>query len=186
MDTGAPPASGYIGIYAIYNPTSGAQSVLATNATAAAVPEQYAGGSMPAGFTYSQLIGVWPTNGSGQLVPGGQRDRYLTFTPLSALTATTNIPTPTALNISTIVPKNAVEFGGVATVTSGDANPTDLYIYSIFNSAVPSKIFGAASLTTVTTTYSEIPILTPQIVWCSLTSSSITYSANFTINSYRF
>ena len=60
-----PARVGYIGIYAIYNPTSGAQSVLATNATAAAVPEQYAGGSMPAGFTYSQLIGVWPTNGSG-------------------------------------------------------------------------------------------------------------------------
>ena len=70
-------------------------------------------------------------------------------------------------------------------MTSGDANPTDLYIYSIFNSAVPSKIFGR-HLSPPSTTYSEIPILTPQIVWCSLTSSSITYSANFTINSYRF
>ncbi|MGG2044129.1 hypothetical protein [Burkholderia gladioli] len=186
MDTGAPPASGYLGIYAIYNPTSGAQSILATNATAAAVPEQYAGGSMPAGFTYSQLIGVWPTNGSGQLVPGAQRDRHFNFTPLSALTATSNIPTPTALNISTIVPKNASAVGGVANVTSGDANPTDLYVYSIANASMPNLIFGAAAAITVTMPYAEIPIITPQVLWCSLSSSSIAFSVNLTICSFRF
>lgn len=35
MDTGSAPASGYVALYAIYNPTSGASALLATNATSA-------------------------------------------------------------------------------------------------------------------------------------------------------
>ncbi|WP_186260356.1 hypothetical protein [Burkholderia gladioli] len=186
MDAGSAPASGYVGIYAIYNPATNTQSILATNATTAAVPEQYGGTNAPAGFTHSQLLGIWPTNGSGQLVVGAQRDRLFTFIPLSALTATSVIPTPTALNISTIVPKNASAVGGVANVTSGDANPTDLYVYSIANSSMPNLIFGAAAAITVTMPYAEIPIITPQVLWCSLSSSSIAFSANLTICSFRF
>jgi len=47
MDTGTPPASGYVALYAIYNPTSGAAALLATNATTSVAPTIYGGAHMP-------------------------------------------------------------------------------------------------------------------------------------------
>jgi hypothetical protein len=66
MDSGAAPNNGFVAIYAIYNPTTGASALLARNATAAAQPTVYGGANMPAGYTASALISVWPTNASGQ------------------------------------------------------------------------------------------------------------------------
>ncbi|WP_229765274.1 hypothetical protein, partial [Yersinia enterocolitica] len=51
MDTGTVPATGYVALYAIYNPTSGATALLAVNATSAPAPEVYGGANMPAGYT---------------------------------------------------------------------------------------------------------------------------------------
>lgn len=61
MDTGAAPVSGYVGVYAIYNPTTGVSELLGVNA-ASLIAEVYAGANMPPGFTASALISVWPTN----------------------------------------------------------------------------------------------------------------------------
>ncbi len=68
MDSGTAPASGYVALYAIYNPTTGATALLAKNATAGLQAEVYAGGNMPAGYTASALIGVIPTNAGSQYV----------------------------------------------------------------------------------------------------------------------
>ena len=65
MDTGTAPASGYVAIYAIYNPTTATSALLATNATSSIVGEVYGGANMPAGYTASALVAVWPTNASG-------------------------------------------------------------------------------------------------------------------------
>lgn len=68
MDTGAAPASGFVAIYAIYNPTTKTTAALAVNATSAKAPEVYGGSNMPAGYTASALIAVCGTNSSGQLL----------------------------------------------------------------------------------------------------------------------
>ena len=77
MDTGAPPDSGYVALYAIYNPTSGVAALLATNATTTIAPSIYGGAYMPAGYTASALVSVWPTNTTGQPMIGLQTGRFI-------------------------------------------------------------------------------------------------------------
>src|SRR5471030_4169 len=77
MDAGTPPASGFVGIYAIINPTSGASALLAVNATTTIVPEVYGGANMPSGYTASALVSVWATNASGQFKVGIQAGRNI-------------------------------------------------------------------------------------------------------------
>jgi hypothetical protein len=69
MDTGTAPVSGYVAIYAIYNPTTGTAALLATRMRRRAQqPNVYGGASMPAGYTASALLAVWPTTASSQLL----------------------------------------------------------------------------------------------------------------------
>lgn len=117
MDTGAAPVSGYIGIYAIYNPTTGASALLGVNASAAVLPEVYGGANMPAGFTASALIGVWPTNGSAQLVAGNQRNREFSRTiGITVLSGSALSPTFNPVALSLAVPQNAKTAGGTLSI----------------------------------------------------------------------
>lgn len=128
MDTGAAPVSGYVALYAIYNPATRASALLAVNATGAEVPEVYGGANMPAGYTASALVSVWPTNSSGQFKPGIQRDRRVEF-PSATAVATSSPPTTlTPLSLAASIPPNATFVKGraamYATVTAT--------VYSLF------------------------------------------------------
>ncbi|AEI76561.1 phage tail protein [Cupriavidus necator N-1] len=119
MDTGSAPTSGYVALYAIYNQTSGASALLATNATSAVASHVYSGANMPAGYTASALVSVWPTNGSGQFTVGQQQDRDIyrnSTSVLSTTTSATSVPF-TSLSISSAVPPNAVRVKGTRTIT---------------------------------------------------------------------
>ncbi|RDU99240.1 hypothetical protein [Trinickia dinghuensis] len=187
MDTGTAPASGYVALYAIYNPqaalftgsiagttltvssvgagaiavgqyvqgaspgttitalgtgtggagtytvsisqavasgsfATGAAALLATNATTAAAPNVYGGANMPAGYTASALVSVWPTNASKQFMAGTQRDRKIEFPSVLALSTSTSAASFTLFGTST-VPPNAVEAAGnieaISSVNSG-------------------------------------------------------------------
>ena len=67
------PASGFVSVYAIAK-SDGTQSILACNASTSS-GSVYSGSNMPSGYTYSALLGTWPTNGSSQFVVGTQIDR---------------------------------------------------------------------------------------------------------------
>lgn len=112
MDTGAPPVSGFVAVYVIYNPSNGNSAVLAANATPSLVAEAYNASNMPAGYTASALISVWPTDASGQLKVGHQKDRSLWFPAIAVLSATALAPTYASVNISGAVPKNAKTVSG--------------------------------------------------------------------------
>ena len=129
MDTGAPPVSGYVAVYAIYNPTTGAAALLATNATTTLAPSTYSGAYMPAGYTASALVSVWPTGTTGQLVMGLQYGRDISFAQMLALTTTAETRPITALSISTIVPMNAKTVTGSVQATA-TTTPTG-YQFSI-------------------------------------------------------
>ena len=112
MDTGTAPVSGFVCIYAIWG-TNGT-SILACNITASS-GRIYSGGHMPSGYTYSALIGVWPTNGSSQLVVGGIIGR--TFSWLATAGGATQVlnaggaTTYTSFSLATYCPSNAVAAG---------------------------------------------------------------------------
>lgn len=126
MDTGTAPASGFVALYAIYNPTSGASTLLATNATSAVAPNVYGGANMPSGYTASALASVWPTNSSGQFAVGLQRDRHIAIGVINALTTTTQQPSYTSLSLSSVVPKNAISVDGVYTIAISGSGSSQL------------------------------------------------------------
>lgn len=108
MDTGTAPANGFVAIYAIYNPASGASALLGVNATSSRASEVYGGANMPAGYTASALISVWPVHSvAGQFAVGQQADRAIYIFPRSALSSTSPAVSLTPLSIAAVVPVNA-------------------------------------------------------------------------------
>ncbi|MDT0355705.1 hypothetical protein RJO15_08010 [Herbaspirillum huttiense F1] len=122
MDTGSAPTSGYVAVYAIYNPITNAKSIIGVNATSAAAPSVYGGANMPAGYTASGLIAVVPTNPSGQFIACNVVDRRLSrvaVTPLAASAAV--VGSLTSLSISSAVPPNARRVSGYCEYTNSTA-----------------------------------------------------------------
>lgn len=111
MDTGSAPVSGFVALYAIYSPVTGVSAILATNATSAKAPEIYGGTNMPAGFTASALVSVWPTNASGQLIIGTQQERRITFETTQAWESNLTV-TNSQISLAGVVPLNAKRVSG--------------------------------------------------------------------------
>lgn len=130
MDTGTAPANGYVGIYAIYNPSTSTAALLGVNATSSAAPSVYSGAHMPAGYTLSALISVWPTNGSGQLVAGLQRGRVFYYAGIITVLSATGISsTFTNLGISAAIPKNATHTDGLLQISN--VSTTNAYGFAV-------------------------------------------------------
>lgn len=163
MDTGAAPVSGFVSIYAIYNPTSGASALLGTVECQTTI---YTGTDMPAGYTMSALVGIWPTNASSQLAPGSQIDRnfYLQLlslpgqTVLNAGTATS----ATSVSLSAVVPAAARSAYINCAVT--DTNTIDANSASNVGStnAVNQLFVGVAVISRQLEQQAWIPMVTPQ------------------------
>ena len=187
MDTGSAPTSGFVALYAIYG--FAGTSILAVNATSAAAPTVYGGSNMPTGYTYSALISVWPTNGSGQFVVGYQTDRRINTPAVQVLNSSvtgTNI----TLSLSTAVPPSA------KTVSGG------LYVGCSTNSVVAISInpgntttwgwLGQAYLSSTTSgqatggVFNEIPLITSQTVYYTATNVSGTPNYIVTVQGYTF
>ncbi|EPD1885622.1 TPA: hypothetical protein ACV4T5_001357 [Yersinia enterocolitica] len=117
MDTGTVPTSGFIALYAIVNPTSGATALLAVNATTILAPEIYGGANMPAGFIASALVSVWRVS-SSQLTVGELMNRTISTTEIPLVTVANTVPSLTELSISTAVPKNAKTMEGWGLINS--------------------------------------------------------------------
>jgi hypothetical protein len=183
MDTGAAPAPGYVAIYAIYNPTTGTQNLLATNVTSAVAPNVYGGGNMPAGYTASALVSLWPTNSSGNLVGGYQKDRIYIGGNGAALSTTTTTSSYTSLSIASLVPKNArAVWGNASADSSGSAAKNVIQIASDANAT------GLAQITAYGNSSGQfrVPIATPQTIYYNLNTLSGTTSFNIGISGYEF
>ncbi|AOI57445.1 hypothetical protein [Burkholderia diffusa] len=191
MDAGSAPANGFVALYAIYNPTTQATALLATNATSAAVPNVYSAGNAPAGYTASALVSVWPTSSNGQFIAGYQVDRQISLVTTVAASTTSQITTLTALTIA--VPKNARTISGWASVNSlngvnaqtnvsGSASTTTLGIglQQIAGSSTNSGVTSAGS-------FNDIPLITPQTVyWSSYLSSGTFNQGILYLSKYTF
>jgi hypothetical protein len=184
MDTGTAPVSGYVALYAIYNPTTSTAALLATNATSAAATHVY-GGTLPSGYTASALVSVWPTNGSSQFVQGGQRDRRISLTTAGGFTTATTQASYTSIALSG-VPMNAVRvLGGMQSLTSV-ANVSQTFI-------VASDANGAGAKANVSTTVLanngtsmpvDLEVYTPQTLWYKATNGSGTPAFSLNITAY--
>jgi hypothetical protein len=136
MDTGSAPASGFVAIYAIYNPTTATAALLATNATSAIAPNVYGGANMPSGYTASALVTVVPTNSSSQFAPVLVQDRKVSILQYTALTSSSSVAfVNTALSIAGGVPKNAKRVSGSLSLSnSTTANAVWVFYATSFGS----------------------------------------------------
>lgn len=166
MDTGTAPASGYVALYAIYNPATPTVSILACDASTSH-GTIYSGSYMPTGYTASALIGVWPTNGSSQFVIGFQKGRFVWFGDISISLATEG--SYTSKSIAAAVPPNAITFSGWI---NGNSNAALDFSLSADANGTGEQHFICGS-TTGSNAFpiTQFPILTAQTMYYQITSS---------------
>ncbi|MCA7902847.1 hypothetical protein LGM39_26100 [Burkholderia cepacia] len=182
MDTGSAPASGFVAIYAIYNPTTGASALLARNATSAVQPNVYVGGNMPAGYTASALVSVWPTNGSGQLAAGYQSDRVFCGANLVVLSTSSTQASPIALSIVSAVPPNA-RFATGSCAVSSNSSTTNVSLIAYANAAGSGAQGANSSLAAsggVSSIFKSVPLSQAQTIF--YTSANVAGTPTFTLS----
>ncbi|QFH71472.1 hypothetical protein FR762_17895 [Enterobacter sp. E76] len=165
MTGGAVPATGFVALYVIYNPTTGDAALIAIDATTTSAPEFFPG-TLPANFIASALVSVWRVI-SGQFSIGFQVGRSISTTNNSLLTTTTQAATATALNVSSIIPKNATAL----IAASGVVQSTPSSAAGIIIQSSPSGIgeIGTQAAATQGTTASNanatIKLITRQTIY---------------------
>lgn len=185
MDIGTAPVSGFVALYAIYNPSTGATALLATNSTASVAPTVYAGGSMPSGYTSSALVSVVATNASSQFSIAYQRDRSIAFPPIQVLSTSVQAASPTALSIAGAVPQNAITcYGGMIVQSSA----TTAIVATV--GASVSGIGSTSSSNAASSVYIYIPFTCPinaaQTIFRTATIGTGTLTNLATISQYTF
>lgn len=181
MDTGSPPISGYVAIYAIWNSSTSADSILASDITSATAPAVYSQGHLPAGYDNSALLSVWPTNGAGNLVAGNQINRTIKTAARTAISTSTQQASLTTLSISGSVPKNAK-------FTSGNVLISSTASADILAQLASNSTTGLSSFNTVTTKlnvpFKDLMLSTPQSL--SYVATVSTGTMNFIVNIYDY
>lgn len=185
MDTGTAPTSGYVALYAIYNPITAASALLATDATSIFAPSIYGGSSMPAGYTASALVSVWPTNSSKQFVVGLQRDRSISTPPVLVLNTTTQAASPTALSIAGAVPINATSATGNMLVQSSVSTAIVGVIAASVSGIGGASFSNAASNVFIYNPFT-VPINAAQTIFRTATIGSGTLTNQATVVGYTF
>lgn len=176
MDTGSAPTSGYVSLYAIAKP-NGTASIIACNVSSSS-GSIYSGGHMPSGYTYSALIGIWPTTADtpGKFIVGYQRDRQLWFkavTPLSGGTQTNY----TSVALNSFIPPAVISISGY--ITNSSANDETF---------VAGDVNGTGEQLTITSgaaggsTFAGVPIITSQTMYYKVGAGAATIS----ITGYTF
>lgn len=184
MDTGTVPTTGYVGIYAILNPTTGASALLAVNATSSVVPEIYGGANMPAGYTASALVSVWGIAAS-KFIPGSQTGRTIKTQQLNLLTTSTPITTPTALTISPGAPLNTRKIQLSLNITqSTSGNGVGLVLQSDATGiGAIGQLSATSSGTSANGMYCEISLMTQGQIYYVMNNTS---SASYTVKSLGY
>ncbi|MBN3771192.1 phage tail protein [Burkholderia sp. Se-20378] len=189
MDVGTAPVSGFVALYAIYNPITATSALLATNVSSSVAPNIYGGGNMPAGYTASALVSVWPTNASSQFAVGFQDERKIWITPQAALSTNTQQSSLTALSISSLVPKGAKRISGNIVVGSSSANAS-----MTGQVAGSAQAFGGQQLTAYTgfagqaytVPFNDVPLITAQTMYYSAVVNTGTMALTITLTAYTF
>ena len=183
MDVGTVPATGFVTVYAIYNPTTAVSALLAVNATSAVAPEIYSGGNMPEGFTASALVSVWRVS-SSQFVVGIQRNRKITFVPYLVLASSISAAAFTSLDVSGCVPRNAQSVDGNANPNiTGTGYNTNIGVASLAEGVGAKNIgCGGAALSA---SFSDLQIGTSQTIYYTLTASTSLQTSYIYITGYE-
>ena len=186
MDAGAPPNNGYVAVYVIYNPALKKTSLLARNATAGKVGEVYGGVNMPAGFTASALISVYPTDATGKFVVGYPLDRKVARSDITVATNVTAV-TYQSVSISAAAPPNANRVRGKVRYVSSPSNAGGGTIsVAAKSSGIGREQVGAGGYVNMGVWFPfEVDIITSQTFYIGGDDGTVTAN-NILVNRYWF
>ncbi len=176
MDTGTVPAIGYVALYAIYNPTSGATAMLAVNATSAPAPEVYGGANMPAGYTASALVSVWGTS-SGQFVVGHQIGRHVGIISNQLYSTAGSVLGYSGISLAAAVPPNGKKANMQIVASQTTPNSViQLYLASTAEGVGAIYVNASANSSSATTTstnsgYAEMNIIGVQTLYFKMANA---------------
>jgi microcystin-dependent protein len=189
MDAGAAPVNGYVALYAFYNPVTEAQGVMAWNCTSAVAPVMYGGSAPPAGYTYSALIGVWPTNASGQFPNGYQENRMFSGNSKEVLSTQGGRSSYTPFSVASAVPMNAKQCQGFIGLSNASAGANtygtlggENGVGSVQFACNPS---GAAN-GGPQSPFPLLPLTSPQTLYHTLTANVGIATFSINISAYTF
>lgn len=184
MDTGSPPVTGFVALYVIYNPTSGAVALLGVDATSVLAPEVYGGSNMPSGYTASALVAVWPT-ASSQFVIGNLYDRKIDIATRTLLSSST-VNASMVLLATTSFPLNAKFIHGGLSAGSTATGSVSLTIWGANGSVggVPMAVTVVAN-GAYSSTYSRVSVTNQTIGWSS-GSTAGTPTFGIGVGAYEF
>ncbi|MFS2112740.1 phage tail protein [Herbaspirillum frisingense] len=185
MDVAPAPTSGFVCVYLGYSPTAGNARLFAQDATAAALGEVYGGANLPAGYTMTALVGVWPTDSSGRFKIGQQIDREIFLPNTLAFQSAGQKLTPTSFSVAAVVPKNAKSMRG----SVGGVCPTSQALNFIVAGDASNTGWAYASaspVTAVSAPFERVPLITPQTLYCTANSSADTPTVSIYCTGYSF
>lgn len=177
MDVGTAPVNSYVSIYAIYGVSGSLVSIIAQDVanalpTAGKSPTIYSGTHMPAGYTASALIGIWPTDANGHFIPGYMTGRHFSF----AGTLYSNLRALTWTSQVIAVPASAVSVDG--TIFASTPNPSNFTVMFIagvgsgtglgigqVSAYGGSTNLGFATVGDSGCGFCAVPLITPQTVY---------------------
>ncbi|MGN8062814.1 hypothetical protein ACTJK4_14240 [Ralstonia sp. 22111] len=159
-------------------------ALLATNATSAAAPEVYSGGSMPSGYTASCLVSVWGTTSTAnQFRAGLQRGRHVSFPAVVALSTSTTQASYTSLSIASSVPLNATEAFGQGNPQSSATSALLLHVAG--DSAGVDDNYISNTGTAISGIWRAL-LSVAQTIYYQWSNSAGTPSLGITVTGYNF
>jgi hypothetical protein len=192
MDVGTAPVSGYVTVYAMYNPSTGAKTAIACNVTTSN-GDTYTGANAPSGYTLSLRLAMVPTNGSSQFVAFTLTDRTVVYPDVTVLSTTATAATPTSLSVSSAIPPN-VKFchGSVSFNNSnGGSVAMNMALYPSSSTALVGRKLFQGQITLAGGSadggpFENLMVTTSQTIYYTAGSSLATPQFVITITGFTF
>ncbi|MFM0328164.1 phage tail protein [Paraburkholderia strydomiana] len=194
MDTGTATANGFLGLYAMYNPSA---ALSATNPClvghmegASALTTTYTYANAPAGYIASSLVAVVPISAvAGQFAAFNMMDRKVQIVAATVYSNSSASSIPLTSITTTAVPYSAKRFQGSLSLTNsasgsaifsfyGDANGCGVIQFSLNTQTAGGNLFGL----------SNIEMATPRTVRfsTSINGGSPSFQTILYISGYEF
>lgn len=184
MDFAGAPASGFVGVYAIFNPTTFTTALLGVNAGTGALPDIYANGGMPAGYTASALLFVVPTTAASLIDVCTVRDRRTNIAAKQIFSTSSAVSTPTITN-NLVVPPNAKRCSGFLQVANTAASSVNITLYANISSVGPKVLASTLNASSIAAPFENLELTVVQRTYYTGTTSGGTATFAATCTSWE-
>ncbi|OAK55045.1 hypothetical protein A3K87_04410 [Variovorax paradoxus] len=183
MDTGAAP-TGFVGVYLLLNPNTGATALIGVNGSAAVLPEIYGGANMPAGYTASALISCLRTVAGTGFQVFAQTNRSISVATVLEQSTSTATTTPVAFT-ATSLSRNAKTVSGSVTFSCNAAagGGTSVFGFSAGVGAQGINLTVSAG-GTASVSFSNVPVIAPPTLYYTGTTSAGTGTYQVSVSGY--